>query len=122
MNINKLALYTGALVAGLGVVGLISGDGRMAGVMNIDLMLDGARVALGALLIYASMKSANTARTAFMAFGAAYIGMFILGLLSPTLFGLLPGGLGLVDNILHIGGGLMGVYLGMKVSKNVAHA
>jgi len=122
MNITKLALIVGIVVAGLGLLGLISGDGKIADSMNIDLMLDMARVGLGAILIFASTKSVEISRTAFAIFGVAYLGMFVLGLLSPTLFGMLPSGLGLIDQVLHLGGGALGVYVMMMGSKKIAHA
>jgi len=122
MNITKAALYTGIVVAALGLLGLVMGDGRVADSMNIDLMLDIARIGLGALLIFASTKSAELSKTAFAIFGIAYLGMFVLGLLSPTLFGMLPAGLGLVDQVLHLGGGALGIYFMMMGSKKAARA
>jgi hypothetical protein len=120
MRITTIALALGIVVALLGLLGIVSGDGRIAGEMNIDFMLDIARIGLGVLLIYGGLRSDDMSRTALSVFGVAYLGMFILGLVSPILFGLLPAGLGMIDQILHIGGGIVGIYFGMLTTRDKA--
>ncbi len=111
MKLTAFATTIGAFVLLLGILGLISGEGRMMGEMNIDIVLDISRIALGGFLVYAGLQSAELSRTALMTFGIAYLGMFLVGLLDPTLLGLAPSGLGTIDQILHLGGGIAGVTL-----------
>ncbi len=120
MKITQIALISGFLVGGLGLLGLVSGDGRMAGEMNIDLMLDITRLGLGALLIFAGLSnSQDQARNALTIFGILYLGMFALGLFSNNLFGILPSRLGMIDQTIHLVGGLAGIYLGMQAPKKL---
>lgn len=111
MKVTTLAVITGIFVAALGVIGLINGEGRFSDAMNINLMLDLARIALGSMLILGGLRSPESSRNAFGIFGFAYLGMFLLGILSPNLFGILPAGLGWMDQSLHIVGGLAGLFL-----------
>jgi hypothetical protein len=110
MKVTTLAVIVGIFVAALGAIGLISGEGRFGDAMNINLLLDIARLGLGALLILGGLRSPEAARNAFATFAVAYLGMFLLGIISPTLFGALPSGLGWMDQVLHIGGGLAGLF------------
>lgn len=107
---KTIALVFGLIVGGLGLLGLFMGDGKiMTDSMNIDMMLDIARIALGGLLIYGSLNNNATASLSLFIFGVAYLGMFVMGLISPSLFGLLPSELGSMDQILHAGGGIIAV-------------
>jgi hypothetical protein len=118
MKLTTMAIFIGAVVALLGLLGLISGDGRMFGEMNIDLLLDIVRIALGGFLIYGGLKSVELAKTAFFTFGVLYLGMFLVGLIDPQVFGMLPGGLGLIDQALHLVGGIAGVALPYLVKQD----
>lgn len=111
MKLTTIALITGSFVALLGLLGLVSGEGRLMNEMNIDIVLDVTRLTLGAFLVYAGMKSAELSKTALSIFGGLYLGMFVLGLVSTDLFGLLSSPLGFVDQVIHIGGGIAGFIL-----------
>jgi hypothetical protein len=120
MKITTTTLIIGLIVAALGVVGLLSGDTIIAGGMNTDFILDVTRLGLGALLVFGGLKSADASRTVLSLFGVAYLGMFVLGIMSPTLFGLLPNGLGWMDQTLHIIGGIGALFIAMAGNKNRA--
>jgi hypothetical protein len=121
MKVTTTTLILGAVVAFLGILGLVSGEGKIAAdSMNIDLMLDITRLALGAILVVGALRSLDATRTALTVFGAAYLGVLVLGLLTPTLFGLLPHGLGMTDQILHAAGGMFALYLARSYSHNKA--
>jgi hypothetical protein len=112
LNTRILAQGTGAFVLLLGGAGLLMGERQVANLMNINLMLDMTRIALGTILIASSFKDENTMRIAFAIFGIVYLGNFLAALISPNMFGLLPHEYGPVDNILHLGGGILGAFLG----------
>lgn len=109
MNSKIAALTLGVIVAGLGVFGLVSGEGRLADSMNINVALDWARIFLGGILIIGGLAGIYSARIALVFFGVSYLGMFIAGLASQNLFGMAPDGLGWLDQTLHLGGGLLGL-------------
>lgn len=109
MSTKSLAGIVGAVVLLLGFFGLAIGEGQFMNVMNIDIMLDLTKIALGAVLIGSAFMDERAAKTAFGIFGVVYLGAFIASLISPTLFGMLPSSVGIVDAILHLGGGLVGV-------------
>lgn len=112
MKKSTAGITIGSIVALLGVIGLLGGEGKiMAGSMNIDITLDIVRILLGGYLIYGSMRSLESEKRAMEVFGVAYLAFFILGLFTPTLFGLVPNGLGWFDQLLHIGGGILGMWL-----------
>lgn len=111
MRLKSIAFITGGFVLLLGIFGLITGEGRLFEQMNIDLVLDVTRISLGAFLIYGGLKSEELSKTALFTFGAMYIVMFIGGLLDPSIMGIIPGGLGLIDQVLHLGGGIAGIIL-----------
>jgi hypothetical protein len=110
MKVTTLAVIVGVFVASLGLIGLVNGEGRFGDAMNINLLLDIARITLGSLLILGGLRSPESARNAFAVFAVAYLGVFLLGIISPTLFGALPAGLGWLDQTLHLGGGLAGLF------------
>lgn len=95
------------IVTLLALVGLIAGEGHLLGFMNIDITLDILRVVLAGLLLYAGFFSSSTQslRVALWVFTILYLGLGLLGLISPTLWGLLPSGLTAFDAIFHLGAG-----------------
>lgn len=107
---TTFAIVIGIFIAALGLIGLVNGEGRFGDAMNINLMLDLTRITLGALLIIGGIRSPESARNSFAIFAITYLGMFLLGLISPTLFGALPAGLGWIDQTLHLVGGLAGLF------------
>jgi hypothetical protein len=112
MKKTTAGITIGSIVALLGVIGLFAGEGTiMSGAMNVDITLDIIRVLLGGYLIYGSMRSLESEKMAMEVFGVAYLAIFILGLFTPTLFGLIPSGLGWFDQLLHIGGGILAMWL-----------
>jgi hypothetical protein len=87
--------------------------------MNTDIMLDLTRIALGAILIGSSFADEGAVKTAFAIFGLVYLGAFVGSLISPTLFGILPSGVDMIDHILHLGGGILGVALAFVRGESV---
>lgn len=113
MNIQITKLYA-ALVGALGVAGLLT-NGHLFELMNVDAALDGLRILLAGFLAYAGLiaKSEGLANLGLNIVGALYIGMAMIGLLSPTLGGLLPSGLTGFDIAFHLITGGLALYLGV---------
>ena len=95
----------------LGVVGLVAGN-RVLG-LNSDPIEDLIHLVVGALLAYAAFKGTDAQAASWSKiFGVIFVVVGIVGFLSKTMFGLLPGGLGPVDNIVHLIYGGVGFWAG----------
>lgn len=114
-------ILLGIVVGGLGIVGLLVGEGRIGGAININIVLDLARIVLGAWLIIAGMRSVGASRMALEVFGIVYLAFFVIGLFSPTLLGMLPSGLGWADQVIHLAGGILGLWLAGAMQSTRIH-
>lgn len=99
----QLTRIFAVLVSALAIMGLFAND-HLFELMNVDPMLDIARIGLAGLLIYAGFisKSETALQTSLAVLSALYIGLGLAGLLSPTVGGLLPSGLTEFDTIFHL--------------------
>ncbi len=107
----------GVLIALLAVMGLFVGEGsHMLGIMNADMTLDILRIALAAYLLYAGFvaKEGPVVRSALWTVGILYIGMGVLGLIDPKLWGMLPTGLTTFDVGFHLVTGLLAIAIAAK--------
>lgn len=106
---KRMAQIFGVLVAGLAVLGFFVEDGHLFGLMNANILLDVLRVGLAAALLYVGFGSAPAERIrgVLMFTSVLYVGMGVLGLISSTLWGLLPAGLTGFDIVFHLTTGLL---------------
>jgi len=118
-NLKNVSLVLGVVIAALGVLGLFMGEGRVRDEMNINLFFDIVPIALGAFLIWGGIRTAETARSSLGILGIVYLGIFLVGLFSNSIFGLAPAGVGAIDQVLHLGGGLLGIVLAMVPVKRM---
>ncbi len=90
----------------------------MFGLLNIDLAEDIVHLATGALLAYAGFAaSEGTARSIVGGLGVIYLLVGVLGFITPTLFGLMPHGYTIADNLLHLVLGGLGIAFGWFLSR-----
>ncbi len=110
-----LAKMYGILIASLAAAGLLV-NGHLFDIMNTDFALDALRIGLATYLIYVAFISGQQriVDNAMLGVGMLYIGMGILGLVSPTLGGLLPSGLTGFDITFHLLTGIVAVLAGMR--------
>lgn len=113
---KRLAQILGIAVAALALLGFLVTDGHLFKLMNADTAFDLLRVLLAAALLYAgyAAKNANTIRDILMFTGVLYVTLALLGLVSSTLWDLLPNGLTGFDIIFH----LLAGSLAIAVSRN----
>ncbi len=112
MNTKLLVQVIGGFVLILGIAGLIMGEGQIAGMINKDMMLDLARILLGGILIGSTfLKDEKYIRWSLILFGVVYLMNFGAALVSSDMFGLLPSGLAMGDNLLHLLGGIVALGL-----------
>lgn len=102
--VRQIAGIFGLIIFLLGVAGLVLGDGPLLGLFNIELVEDIVHLVTGAILLYVGFgqRDEGLARTVVGALGVVYLLVGIIGFVVPTLFGLLPLGYHLADNLLHL--------------------
>lgn len=117
--VRQYAQLIGAVVILVGVVGLLLGDARRLIVFNIDLVEDIVHLVTGGLLAYVGFVARDNAlaRTVVGGLGVVYLLVGILGFIFPTLFGLLPHGYNIWDNLLHLSLGVLGIVIAWFVDR-----
>ena len=104
------ATVLGAVLLLLGLVGLLLVDGLLLGLVNVDLLEDVIHLASGALLLYAgTQRNVGLARGVVLAVSLIYLLVGALGFVVPYLFALLPHGYSLVDDLVHLILGILGL-------------
>ncbi len=95
----------------LGVVGLLLGDELFLGILNIDLVEDLVHLLSGSLLAYIGFgrTDGGTVRSVVGVVGIVYLLVGILGFITPMLFGLIPNGYTIFDNLVHLALGVLGL-------------
>jgi hypothetical protein len=109
MAIKRFAQILGVVLVLVGVVGLVLGDKVWLGILNVDIVEDIVHLATGGLLAYVGFSGMDlsAARGVVLALGVVYLLVGILGFFVPTMFGLIPNGYTVFDNLLHLAlGGL----------------
>jgi hypothetical protein len=95
----------------IGVVGLVLGERSLLGVLNIDILEDVTHLVTGGLLAYVGFgqRDEGLARSVVGGLGVIYLLVGILGFIAPGLFGLLPHGYTIVDNLIHLAAGVLSI-------------
>jgi preprotein translocase subunit Sss1 len=111
---RQYAKVAGVVIVLIGVVGLLAGERSLGGVLNIDIAEDLIHLVTGGLMAYVgfSTRDADLLRKVVGGLGVVYLIVGLLGFVVPTLFGLLPSGYSVVDNLIHLLLGVAGIYLG----------
>jgi hypothetical protein len=90
---------------------LVLGDQVFVGILNIDILEDIVHLITGGLYAYVGFgrADAGTARSVVGLLGVIYLLVGILGLIVPTMFGLIPNGYIVFDNLLHLALGILSI-------------
>ena len=117
---KQYAQIVGIVLLLLGVAGLLLGEGQLASALNIDITEDIIHLVIGALFVYLGFARVDnsTVKTVVGAVGAVLILVGIIGFIDPRGFGLVPSGWTVVDNIIHLLLGLLGVAVGFLLDKD----
>jgi hypothetical protein len=109
--VKQYAQVVGVVVILLGIVGLILGDQSLGGLINIDVVEDIVHLLTGALLVYVGFANVDPAlrRNVVGVIGIIYLVVGLIGFVDPLLFGLLPSGYSILDNLVHLVLGLLGI-------------
>ncbi len=85
-------------------------SGFLLGLFAVNWLHSVAHLAIGAAGL-ASYRSHTAARSYAIGIGVLYLGLFVIGLILPLVFGLLP--LNGADNILHLVSGAVALAVGL---------
>ena len=85
-------------------------NGFELGIFAVNWLHNLAHIAIGAAGL-ASYRSHTAARSYSIGIGVAYLLLFVIGLILPTVFGLLP--LNGADNVLHLVSGAVALAIGL---------
>ncbi len=121
--VKQYAQVVGIVLLLLGVVGfLLVTQSPLLGLLNIDVVENIVHLATGAIYAYVGFAMLNnaSARSIVGAVGAVYLLVGIIGFVDPKLFGLLQHPYSVVDNLIHLALGALGIYLGFMSSRDTA--
>jgi hypothetical protein len=104
MLVKRYAQILGVVLILVGVVGLVLGDQVWLGILNVDIVEDIVHLLTGGLLAYVGFGRIDlaAARNVVLALGVVYLLVGILGFLIPMMFGLIPHGYTVFDDLLHL--------------------
>jgi hypothetical protein len=119
MAIKRFAQILGVVLVLVGLVGLVLGDKVWLGILNVDIVEDIVHLATGGLLAYVGFSGMDlsAARSVVLALGVVYLLVGILGFFVPTMFGLIPDGYTVFDNLLHLALGGLGLVVALSAPR-----
>ena len=111
MVVRRYAQILGVVLLLVGVVGLVLGDRVWLGILNVDILEDIVHLITGGLLAYLGFGRADLAlaRNLVLALGVIYLVVGILGFVVPEMFGLIPHGYTVFDDLLHLALGVLSI-------------
>ena len=117
--VRQYAQVVGVVIIVIGVVGLLLGDQLLLGLLNIDIAEDIVHLVTGGLMAYVGFARADPGllRNVVGGLGVVYLLVGLLGFVVPNLFGLLPHGYTIADNLLHLALGAAGIAVGWFVGR-----
>ncbi len=118
--VRQYAQVVGVIVILIGVAGLLLGDQSLGGALNIDIIEDIVHLVTGGLLTYVGFAHVDPGlrRNVVGGVGVLYLLVGLLGFVDPSLFGLLPSGYSVVDNLFHLVLGVLGIAMGWFVGRS----
>jgi hypothetical protein len=122
MMIKPFAQILGVVLILVGIVGLILGDKVWLGILNVDIVEDLVHLATGGLLAYVGFSGMDlsAARSVVLALGVIYLLVGILGFVVPEMFGLIPDGYTIFDDLLHLALGVLGLVVALSTPSGSA--
>ena|SRR5919202_1630581 len=118
MYARMYAQILGVVLLLVGILGLILGGGLLLGILNIDIAEDIVHILTGGILAYVGFGQADEglARNVVGALGIIYLVVGVLGFILPMLFGLIPSGYTVFDDLLHLALGVLSLAVAYGLS------
>src|SRR5215212_8488531 len=109
MVVRRYAQIIGVVLILIGIVGLVLGNELFLGILNIDIVEDVVHLITGGIYSYVGFGRTDpaAARNVILALGVIYLLVGILGFLVPMMFGLIPHGYTIFDDLLHLALGVL---------------
>lgn len=123
--IRLYAKVVGLTVVLIGLGGLVLGNDPLLGVLNIDRAEDAIHLGSGGALAAMGLlaKELRVVRAVVGGIGVGYLGVGVVAFVSPRLFGAIPHGYDTVlDNLIHLTLGVLGIYVGFFLRDRSAGA
>ena len=119
MVLKRFAQILGVVLILVGLVGLVLGDRVWLGILNVDIVEDIVHLATGGLLAYVGFSGMDlaTARSVVLALGIIYLVVGILGFVVPMMFGLIPHGYTIFDDLLHLALGVLSLAVALSAPR-----
>ena len=119
MALKRFAQILGVVLILVGLVGLVLGDRVWLGILNVDIVEDIVHLATGGLLAYVGFSQMDlaTARSVVLALGIIYLVVGILGFVVPMMFGLIPHGYTIFDDLLHLALGVLSLAVALSAPR-----
>lgn len=113
--VKRYAQIIGVVLLLVGSIGLVLGDRVWLGILNVDIVEDIVHLVTGGLLAYLGFGGTDlaTTRNVVVALGVIYLVVGILGFVVPMMFGLIPHGYTVVDNLLHLALGILSLAIAL---------
>jgi hypothetical protein len=107
------AQVIGVVLLLVGVVGLVLGNQVWLGLLNVDILEDIVHLITGGLLAYVGFGRTDLTltRTVVGVLGVIYLVVGVVGFVVPMIFGLIPHGYTIFDNLLHLALGVLSIAL-----------
>src|ERR687886_3073288 len=109
--LKRYAQVIGVILILVGIVGLVLGNQLFLGILNIDIVEDVVHLITGGIYSYIGFGRTDlaTARNVVLALGVIYLVVGILGFVVPMMFGLIPHGYTIFDDLLHLALGILSI-------------
>ena len=111
MTIRLYAQVLGVVLLLVGVIGLVLGDQVWLGILNVDIFEDIVHLLTGGLLAYLGFARTDLglARNVVVVLVIIFLAVVVLGFVVPMMFGLIPHGYTIFDNLLHLALGVLSI-------------
>jgi len=118
MYARMYAQILGVVLLLIGVLGLILGEGLLLGILNMDITEDIVHILTGGVLAYVGFGQADLelTRNVVGALGVIYLLVGVIGFILPMLFGLIPSGYTVFDDLLHLVLGVLSLVIAYGLS------
>ena|SRR5215213_9813176 len=124
MVLKRYAQVLGVVLILVGLVGLVLSNGLFLGILNIDTTEDVVHLLTGAIYSYVGFGRTDPAmaRNVVLALGVIYLVVDIMGFVVPMMFGLIPHGYTLFDDLLHLALGVLSLVIAFSYAPGDATA
>ena len=119
MALRRYAQIIGVVLILVGIVGLVLGNELFLGILNIDIVEDIVHLITGGIYSYVGFGRTDlaTARNVVLALGVIYLVVGILGFVVPMMFGLIPHGYTIFDDLLHLALGVLSLAVALSAPR-----